>query len=115
MPFNIISLAMTMLRNRESIAKIVAVLPDLQKIFAELTPAQPSPPPPSSSDYAVGSMEWLQDSLNKVADAGLDVDGEYGPATNAAVGDYQSEHDLKVDGWAGPETISSILTELDKL
>jgi peptidoglycan hydrolase-like protein with peptidoglycan-binding domain len=114
MPINIISLAMTMLRNRESIARIATVLPDLQKIFAELTPEQPSPPP-SSSDYPVGSMEWLQDSLNKVADAGLDVDGEYGPATNAAVGDYQSEHDLKVDGWAGPETISSILTELGKL
>ena len=61
-------------------------------------------------------MSWLQDSLNTLgADPELDVDGEYGPATNKAVAAYQTAQGLKVDGWAGPETISSIVEELDKL
>jgi peptidoglycan hydrolase-like protein with peptidoglycan-binding domain len=119
MAFNIISLAMTMLKHRDSIAKIVDVLPDLKKIFDELTPGQPQPPPPPSGyepGHEIGSMSWLQESLNALgADPQLDVDGEYGPATNKAVSEYQNHHDIKVDGWAGPETVSSILEELDKL
>lgn len=118
---NIISLAMTMLKHRDSIAKIVAVLPELKKIFGELSgPDQPPvgwlpPPPPSSSEHPVGSMSWLQESLNTLgANPPLDVDGEYGPATNKAVHDYQTAHGLKADGWAGPETVASIVDELDK-
>ena len=115
MPFNIISLAMTMLRHRKSIAKIVDVLPDLKTIFDELTPDRQPPPPPSPSGYPVGSMSWLQDSLNTLgAEPPLDVDGEYGPATNKAVSQYQKAHGLEVDGWAGPETVSSIVDELAK-
>ena len=57
-------------------------------------------------------MEWLQESLNTLVDAGLEVDGEYGPATNKAVAEYQTENGLKADGWAGPETISLIVEQL---
>lgn len=112
MAVNIISLAMVLLRNRDAIAKIVGVLPELQKIFSELTPGREPPPPPT--DYEVGSMEWLQESLNTLIDADLDVDGEYGPATNKAVCEYQTKNNLKVDGWAGPETISLIVEQLAK-
>ena len=116
MAFNIIGLAMTMLKHRDSIAKIVAVLPDLKTIFDELTPDDRPAPQPSPSEYPVGSMSWLQDSLNKLgAEPELDIDGEYGPATNAAVRKYQEAHGLVSDGWAGSETVSSIIEELDKL
>ena len=115
---NIIGLAMTLLRHRESIAKIVAVLPELKTIFSALQqpPEQPEQPPPlqTQSQYPVGSMSWLQDSLNEVASAGLEVDGEYGPATNKAVREYQTENGLVADGWAGPETISAIISDLEK-
>jgi peptidoglycan hydrolase-like protein with peptidoglycan-binding domain len=118
MALGIISLAMTLIRHRESIAKIVGVLPDLKTIFDELTPDDEvvtGPPPVRVGVYPVGGMEWLQDSLNTLMDAGLDVDGEYGPATNAAVHKYQDAHGLESDGWAGPETVSSIVEELSKL
>ena len=121
MAFNIVSIAMNLLQHRDFIAKIVAVLPELQKIFAALQPEQPPvgalqpPPPASTSEYPVGSMEWLQESLNTLgADPQLDVDGEYGPATNDAVHEYQVAHGLKADGWAGSETVSSIIAELEK-
>ena len=119
MAFNIIGLAMTLLKHRDSIAKIVAVLPDLSRIFNELRPEQSPvgalqpPPPVSSSGHPVGSMEWLQDSLNTLgAEPPLDVDGEYGPATNEAVCEYQKTNGLEVDGWAGPETVSTIVEQL---
>jgi murein L,D-transpeptidase YcbB/YkuD len=114
MAFNIVGMAMTLLRHRDSIAKIVAVLPDLKNIFDELTPGQPSPPPQDPA-HPVGSMVWLQDSLNTLgANPPLDEDGEYGPATNKAVSAYQKAHGLEVDGWAGSETVSSIIDELAK-
>lgn len=111
---NIITLAMTLLKHRDSVAKIVAVLPELKNIFSALAPDQPEPaqPPPSPAGHPVGSMSWLQESLNILNNAGLDVDGEYGPATNKAVADYQRAHGLEADGWAGPETVNSIIGEL---
>lgn len=46
----------------------------------------------------------LQGELNAKAGAGLDIDGEYGPLTAAAVRAYQAEHGLSVDGICGPKT-----------
>lgn len=40
---------------------------------------------------------------------GLDVDGEFGPLTKAAVESYQEKHKLDVDGIVGPKTWDSIL------
>ena len=117
---NIVSIAMKLFQQRNSIAKIIEVLPELQKIFASLQPEQPPvgalqpPPPVSAGGHPVGSMSWLQDSLNTLgAEPPLDVDGEYGPATNKAVHAYQTAHGLEADGWAGPTTVSSIITELE--
>jgi uncharacterized protein (TIGR02594 family) len=46
----------------------------------------------------------LQGMLNKQGRAGLDVDGEFGPATEQAVLNYQKSRQLEVDGVVGPQT-----------
>lgn len=38
----------------------------------------------------------------------IDVDGDFGDATAAALRDYQSNNDLTVDGIAGPDTWASL-------
>jgi len=53
-------------------------------------------------------VEWVQDSLNRIDRAGLQVDGEMGPATNAAVKQYQQKKGLDPDGWVGVLTMSAL-------
>jgi peptidoglycan hydrolase-like protein with peptidoglycan-binding domain len=55
-----------------------------------------------------GCVTELQDLLNHDG-AGLTVDGDFGPATLAAVENYQSAHGLSVDGIVGPDTKASLL------
>ncbi len=38
----------------------------------------------------------------------IDVDGDFGEATDAALRDYQSNNDLTVDGIAGPDTWAAL-------
>ncbi|MFC0673627.1 C40 family peptidase [Brachybacterium hainanense] len=52
-------------------------------------------------------VEALQTLLNAEG-ANLEVDGKFGPRTNDAVLDYQSENGLQVDGRVGPETRGSL-------
>src|SRR5262249_45947273 len=40
---------------------------------------------------------------------GVEVDGEFGPGTDAAVRSFQASHGLEVDGEVGPETWSALL------
>lgn len=49
------------------------------------------------------TVETLQAALNHNG-ADIAVDGKFGPATHAAVVDFQQENGLKVDGRVGPET-----------
>lgn len=41
--------------------------------------------------------------------ASIDIDGSYGNGTKTAVTDYQSNHNLKADGGAGKDTLSSMV------
>ena len=50
-------------------------------------------------------VEWVQSSLNTLDNAGLQVDGVYGPATFEAVKKYQARNHLEPDGWAGMLTM----------
>ena len=54
-----------------------------------------------------GCVTELQELLNKHG-AHLAVDGDFGPATLAAVKSYQSSHGLSVDGIVGPKTKASL-------
>lgn len=56
-------------------------------------------------------VKQLQKLLNELNDAGLDIDGKYGPLTKQAVKDFQTKYKIKVDGIVGPET-SGKLTEV---
>jgi peptidoglycan hydrolase-like protein with peptidoglycan-binding domain len=38
----------------------------------------------------------------------VDIDGNFGPRTERAVMDYQRDHQLKVDGLAGPLTLAAL-------
>jgi len=50
----------------------------------------------------------LQDMLNKQNRAGIDVDGDFGPATEEAVTNYQQSRGLEVDGICGQETWNAL-------
>jgi peptidoglycan hydrolase-like protein with peptidoglycan-binding domain len=99
---NIIWLAMKLLQNRDKLAKIKELFPGLDQ------------DQPSKSQYPVGSVKWLQESINILTGAQLEIDGDYGPKTKDAVADYQTANNLKVDGWAGPETVNSVVEALAK-
>jgi hypothetical protein len=64
------------------------------------------PPPPMLSQGATGPwVRVLQSKLNSHgAKPPLAVDGIFGPATEAAVREFQKTHGLAVDGIVGPST-----------
>lgn len=57
-------------------------------------------------------VRTLQQNLNTVGNYGLDVDGGYGPKTQAAVRDFQTKNNIAVDGVAGPETNGALQARL---
>jgi peptidoglycan hydrolase-like protein with peptidoglycan-binding domain len=50
----------------------------------------------------------LQDALNRCYGQGLVADGDFGPATEAAVRNVQRFHGLPVDGDFGPQTSAAM-------
>jgi peptidoglycan hydrolase-like protein with peptidoglycan-binding domain len=53
-------------------------------------------------------VKRLQALLRSHGFPNLAVDGDFGPATEAAVRRFQSEHKLVVDGVAGPQTWAAL-------
>lgn len=72
------------------------VAPELQAIAAITTTFDPN------------VTTWLQKALNAYDNAGLTVDGKYGPATVAAVEAAQTKLGVSVDGWAGQITMAAL-------
>lgn len=48
--------------------------------------------------------KWVQESLNRIMNAGLKVDGDYGNKTRKAVKEFQKKYGLCPDGVVGPIT-----------
>ena len=53
-----------------------------------------------------GQVALLQTALNKANDAGLEVDGDYGDTTIAAVRDFQRKYGLEATGTANTYTLT---------
>ena len=65
---------------------------------------------PYASPWTDGyGVAWLQAALNTYLGLELEVDGEYGSATTAAVKTFQEMADLTVDGQAGIQTIGALV------
>ena len=56
-------------------------------------------------------VKWVQTKLNKWKPGTVDVDGDYGAKTVAAVRSYQEKKGLIADGIAGTKTIAKLKTE----
>src|SRR4051794_5593622 len=54
-------------------------------------------------------IRWVQESLNRVAGAGLTTDGQFGPRSRAAVQAFQRGHGLPGDGVVGPRTEAALV------
>ena len=59
-------------------------------------------------------VKWLQAALTLLGYP-LDIDGIFGPATEAAVMQFQQDHGLTVDGMVGSQTRTAILEALAAL
>jgi peptidoglycan hydrolase-like protein with peptidoglycan-binding domain/Flp pilus assembly protein TadD len=55
-----------------------------------------------------GLVRALQRRLVRAGDEPGPIDGRYGPLTEQAVGRFQAEHGLEVDGTAGPHTLATL-------
>lgn len=71
------------------------------------TPA-PAPAPQGRAEVRQGStggdVQYLQQIISDHAGGNIDVDGQFGPQTDARVRDVQTAYGLAVDGIVGPQT-----------
>ena len=94
------------------------LLPILAQVGKQLFPEVDDKFAPAAAATAMFDpvrAKWLQTALNILgADPPLDVDGEYGPQTQAAVKQFQETHGLVADGWAGDATHVALQLALSK-
>jgi len=87
----------------------VVVLTDGDKVYFVTEAAQPT----LKKGDKGSEVRKLQDNLNKVINAGLQVDGSYGQKTYDAVAAFQAKYGLTVDGCYGPKTAAKMIDALN--
>src|SRR5258705_5964553 len=69
----------------------------------------PNPGQPTIAPGAAGTaVRRLQRALRRTPNLGVIIDGIFGPATEAAVTEFQNEASLAVDGIVGPDTWTAL-------
>jgi hypothetical protein len=95
------------------------LLPILAQVGKQLFPEIDDKLAPAAAATAMFDpvrVKWLQTALNILGtDPPLDVDGEYGSLTKAAVTQFQETHGLVADGWAGDVTHVALQLALSKV
>jgi peptidoglycan hydrolase-like protein with peptidoglycan-binding domain len=92
------------------IPQITKVAPKVGELMQEIDPSLMNAPQTSFS------VEWMQESLNKLTDdVDLVVDGDYGEMTREAVRKFQEQNGLTADGWAGIQTCVEIYKKMQEL
>ena len=61
------------------------------------------------------ATSWLQSALNVVDNAGLQVDGHYGPLTRAAVEAFQTKKGLHITGFAADAENAALMAAMSAL
>ncbi|HEX9430264.1 MAG TPA: peptidoglycan-binding domain-containing protein [Candidatus Bathyarchaeia archaeon] len=59
-------------------------------------------------------VETLQKNLRTLGYGPIAVDGDFGDDTDRAVKEFQKDHKLKSDGWAGPATLEAVGHALER-
>lgn len=60
-------------------------------------------------------VKWVQAALNRTINAGLKIDGSFGPACKTATKKFQKEYGLSQDGSFGPATRSKMIDALNSV
>jgi lysozyme family protein len=84
---------------------------DVRRDALKMAGGAAAPEAPSAPAY---DTLWVQQTLNKLgASPPLKEDGDMGPATRAAIKEFQAAHGLKPDGVAGPLTRAEMVQQLN--
>ena len=116
-----INLAFKVFANRDKIAdmykQIKPLIPQITKVAPKVGDLiQQIDPELLNQPQTSFSVEWMQESLNKLTDdVDLVVDGDYGEMTRAAVRKFQEQNGLEPDGWAGIQTCVEIYKKMQEL
>jgi peptidoglycan hydrolase-like protein with peptidoglycan-binding domain len=94
-----IGIGLRLWRHRDQAVQLVRQAQELAAIIMGPAGAQPQ--------HAF-DVKWVQQSLNVLRNAKLDVDGDYGDKTKAAIKKYQQDKQLEPDGWVGVITLAEL-------
>lgn len=84
-----------------------AVLAQLGKTLFPAVAGEQAPAAAAAALFLPERVKWIQVALNALGE-NLDVDGDYGPKTKAAVEKFQKAKGLCIDGWAGDATATAL-------
>jgi len=99
---------------------------DMDVFYGEMSPASndeelniPFPRPSGDMYLSKGDsgkyVYWLQTALNRALGLNLEVDGQFGSDTDAAVRSLQKQGELKEDGIVGSQTLQYLISVLRSL